>query len=151
MFNATFFSFVGVSCISVENSILGDNFPENLLTLPCKSQLQFVISMIVVWDLSSAPRIQLSPHVLAAKVLPLFQEDKLNRTQDSLVLTFSLLYGPPMVHSSSQWTLGVSARPADMQPPVASGMSQAPTPPSTNSCNKHILKLSKWLHGSSSQ
>lgn len=53
-------------------------------------------------DLSSVPRIQLSPHVLAAKVLPLFQEDKLNRTQDSLVLTFSLLYGPPMVHSSSQ-------------------------------------------------
>lgn len=45
---ATFFSFVGVSCISVENSILGDNFPENILALPCKSQLQFVISMIVV-------------------------------------------------------------------------------------------------------
>lgn len=90
-------------CTWVENSISEDHFPENLLALPLVSLLWLVVPMIITWDLSLTSRI----HILAAGDTLLTQVDGLNRTQENLTLPLSLLWGPPMVHSSPQQTLGI--------------------------------------------
>lgn len=158
-------------CTWVENYISKDRFPENLLALLLVSLLWLVVPVIITWHLSLTSRI----HILAAEDIRLTQVDGLNRTQENLTLPLSLLWGPPMVHSSPQQTLGVETsflwppwitkRKLQKRSPCSlgreprvviikilryeSGTSNSPpTPPSSI---LSTMKFSKWLHGSSPQ
>ena len=125
--------------------------------------------MIITWDLSLTSRI----HILAAGDILLTQVDRLNRTQENLTLPLSLLWGPLMIHSSPQQTLGIETsfqyppwitkRKLQKRSPCSLGREPRVAiikilryelgtnnfPSISPSGIVSTMKFSKWLHGSS--